>query len=79
MATKGCDWFVLITNAAIVWHISMRSKWHARKLYFFVMATRAKRTKFTAEEVLVQMENENEFNSDHGGVLSGKKSVEESS
>ena len=45
---------------------------HARKLYFFVMATRAKRTKFTAEEVLVQMENENEFDSDHGGVSTEK-------
>ena len=45
---------------------------HARKLYFFVMATRAKRTKFTAEEVLVQMENENEFDSDHGGVSAEK-------
>ena len=38
------------------------------------MATRAKRTKFTAEEVLVQMVNENEFDSDHGGVSSGKES-----
>ena len=45
---------------------------HARKLYFFVMAIRAKRTKFTAEEVLVQMENENEFDSDHGGVSAEK-------
>ena len=58
---------------------SKRSDWlayldevegHATKLYFFVMATRAKRTKFTAEEVLVQMENENEFDSDHGGLMS---------
>ena len=45
---------------------------HATKLYFFVMATRAKRTKFTAEEVLVQMENENEFDTDHGGVSAEK-------
>ena len=45
---------------------------HARKLNFFVMATRAKRMKFTAEEVLVQMENENEFDSDHGGVSAEK-------
>ena len=37
-------------------------------------STRPKRTKFTAEEVLVQMEKENEFDSDHGGVSSGKKS-----
>ena len=57
------------TNRTADW-----SKWHSRKLHFFVMATRAKRTKFTAEEVLVQMVNENEFDSDHGGVSSGKKS-----
>ena len=38
------------------------------------MATRAKRTKFTAKEVLMQIENENEFDRDHGGVSSGKKS-----
>ena len=52
----------------------MRSKWHASKLYFFAMETRAKRTKFTAKEVLMQIENENEFDRDHGGVSSGKKS-----
>ena len=60
------------TTNIIGWHISMRSKWHARKLYFFEMATRAKRTKFTAEEVLVQMENENEFDNDHEGVSAEK-------
>ena len=44
------------------------------KLYFFAMASHTKRTKFTAEEVLVQMENENEFDSDHRGTLTGEKS-----
>ena len=45
-----------------------------RKFYFFAMVTRAKRTRFTAEEVLVQMENENELNSDHGRISSGEES-----
>ena len=51
-----------------------RCRFPAHVFFFFAMATRVKRTKFTAEEVLVQMVNENEFDSDHGGVSSGKES-----
>ena len=50
------------------------SKWQARKLYFFAMATPAKRSKFTAEEVLSHLEVDNDFDSDHGGMSSGEES-----
>ena len=44
----------------------MRSKWHARKLYFFAMATSAKRSRFTSEEVLSHLEVDNDFDCDRG-------------
>ena len=47
---------------------------HARKLYFFAMETPAKRSRFTAEDVLSQLELTNDFDSDHGGMSSGEES-----
>ena len=52
----------------------MRSKWHARKLYFFAMATSAKRSRFTTEEILSHLEFDIDFDSDRGGMASGKES-----
>ena len=47
----------------------MRSKWHACKLYFFAMATSAKRSRLTTEDVSSHLEVDNDFGSDRGGSL----------
>ena len=65
---KRSDWLVCFDDPCY------KLACDGRKLYFFAMANHTRRTKFTAEEVLVQMENENEFDSDHGGTLTGEES-----
>ena len=55
------DWSIFITTPAIGWHFSIR-------------ASSENRQRFTTEDVLAQIENVNDMDSDRGGMDSGEGS-----
>ena len=68
-------WLVSFNNKRSDWLAYLDEvEGHAHKLYFFAMATSAKRSRFTTEEILSHLEFDIDFDSDRGGMASGKES-----
>ena len=68
------DWPIFITTPAIGWHFSIRAQPKEFLHYVDTMASSENMQRFTAEDVLAQIENVNDMDSDRGGMDSGEES-----
>ena len=65
------DWSIFITTPAIGWHFSIRAQPKEFLHCVDTMASSKDMQRFTAEDVLAQIENVNDIASDRGGMDSG--------